>query len=145
MLRSLSFLAALALLGSLAGCATSAQMQSDLNTLADNGVPPALYRKAQQGVILDLPDVATLARRNVPDDITLRLLQRTRATYTLAVQDVERLKKAGVSDRVINYLLATPQLYPRVEYVPAPYGWYGPGWYDPGPVIIVQPSGKKCR
>ena len=120
----------------LTACGPTAQQRADLATVQESGVPQAVYNKMAQGLILDVHDIKSLAAHRVPDDITLRYLRLKKTVYYLNVKDIESMRKGGVSDAVINYMLSTPELYPRVQYVnPYPYPYWDPG---PSQVIIIN-------
>ncbi len=91
------------------------------------------------------PDPATNAR--VSDDLIINYIQTTNSQYNLTPQDLRELTAAGVSDRVIQEMMATRQrvqpprrtvvvreaapppvvVYERPYYDP----WGGPGYYRP--------------
>lgn len=94
-------------LAALSGCATAAQRQAAV-TASLSGAPAALVGKMQRGDRLALADLETLARHRVPDDTVLAYLRETGATYELTTAQIDQLRDAGVTVRVIDYLLATP-------------------------------------
>ena len=137
---SLLLLAALLL----AGCAELTTHQRAV--LQEHNVAPSVYNKMMTGDPLSLPDIIELAHRDVPPGIVIDYLDRTEAVYRLQAADVARLRKAGVSDEVINYMLSTartygPELYGGgfYPYGPLwyPYGPYGYGGYYGGPEIFI--------
>ncbi len=114
------------------GCATTASTRTRTTaaTLAnERGASAALVADLQRGERLSLANIEELAVLKVPDDATLAYLRNTEATYQLTTGQVVRLREVGVSDRVIDYLLATPN---RVAVRPRGYyrgqmGWRGHG------------------
>lgn len=94
-------------LAALSGCATAAQRQAAV-TASQSGAPAALVSKMQRGDRLALTDLETLARSQVPDDTVLAYLRGTGAAYELTTAQIDQLRAAGVSVRVIDFLLATP-------------------------------------
>jgi hypothetical protein len=94
-------------LAALSGCATAARRQAAV-TASQSGAPAALVSKMQQGDRLALTDLETLARSQVSDDTVLAYLRETGATYELTTAQIDQLREAGVTVRVIDYLLATP-------------------------------------
>jgi len=70
-----------------------------------------------------------LSRAHVSDAIILRYLRDQGAVYSLNSDDVAGLRKAGVSQSIVDYMMQTPGYYgPGPGYGPGPY-WGGP--YDP--------------
>jgi hypothetical protein len=140
-MRRISILLLFFIIG-VAGCESLAP--EDHNLLVAHHVSPVLLDKMQHGARLEFADIVELSQRHVPDPFTIRYLQTTYAVYQLNTDDVSMLKHSGVSNRVIDYLLATPSMYnpPYRNYPDYPYPYpypYG-GLYPYGPVIIVHPG-----
>jgi len=112
----------------LSGCATL--NHDDRVILGQHNVSPALYDKMAHDEPLAVPDVIELSRKGLPVPFIIHYLRSTEASHPLTVDDVSRLKQAGVSPDVINYLLATPSIYgpPRYPY-PPPFP-YDPYYYS---------------
>ena len=112
----------------LCGCATLSQ--GDRTILAQHNVSPALSGKMAHGEPLAVSDVIELSGKGLPAPFIIHYLRSTETSYPLTVDDVSRLKMAGVSPDVINYLLATPSVYgpPRGPY-PPPFP-YDPYYYS---------------
>ncbi len=62
------------------------------------------------------------------DDITLRYLRNRRTVYYLTTVDIGRLKQAGVTSTVIDYMLQTQRMY--LTYNPAIGNGFGYFPYD---------------
>jgi len=91
------------------GCATAASSRSITATFAaERGAPAALVATLQRGGRLTLANIETLGNLQVPDDTTLAYLRETNAPYELTLAQIDQMRSAGVSPRVIDYLLATP-------------------------------------
>ncbi|MCX6952785.1 MAG: hypothetical protein NTV51_11555 [Verrucomicrobia bacterium] len=92
------------------GCTTTASRAraTTANFVAERGAPTALVANFQRGARLSLADIEQLAVLKVPDDVTLAYLRDTGTAYQLTTWQIARMHDAGVSDRVIDYLLATP-------------------------------------
>ena len=122
----------------LAACGPNPQQQADLGAVERSGVPPATYDKMVHGDSLALSDIEALTRAGVNDGVILRYIRNQGTIYTLNSADVLRLRHAGVSQSVIDYMLATARSYYDYPPVYDPwYGpwwgpWYGPGFYGPG-------------
>lgn len=121
--------------GVTAFAATPAQ-RANADTAASLGAPPSLVEKMQRGSSLTLADIQDLARHRVPDDTTLAYLRSTKTSYRLSTEAVDGLRAAGVSDRVVNYLLLASPLETtsaRPVYRAAPIRGYGYRPFRPTP------------
>jgi len=107
-------------------CGLSPQQKADYAKVQESGVSSAVYDKMMHGDALSLYDIKALARAHVSDGVILRYLRDQGTVYNLNSDDVASLRKAGVSQSVIDYMLHTPGAY-------GPYGYpaYGPYWGDP--------------
>lgn len=56
---------------------------------------------------LAITSIADMANKGVPDDVIIGEIQRTRSVYHLTSEIITYLRQNKVSDRVINYMLAT--------------------------------------
>lgn len=106
----------------LGGCASVAQQRA-AQEATRLGTPGELVRKMEQGDRLALTDLETLARQRVPDETVLAYLRQSGARYELTTAQIDRMRTAGVSVRVIDYLLSAPS---RVAYRYRSY--YGGNW-----------------
>lgn len=95
----------------LAGCAADPQRQKDMAAVSSSGVPTITSAKMEYNQPIDLNDIIALSKQKVSDDIILRYLKARRTIYSPDPQALERLRAAGVSQGVINYILSTPSLY----------------------------------
>ena len=118
------------------GCATLNPY--DRGLLVQHHVSNSLYQRMLHGEPLALEDVIELSRRQLPAGFIIHYLSSTRSAYHLSSGDVARLRKAGVSKEVVDYLLDTPALYaPRPYYYPyPPYYPYDPYYYGGSSVIV---------
>jgi len=84
-------------------------------------------------VPLSQQEVIDMTEAGATDEEIIREIDNTRTVYSLTVGDIDKLKEAGVSEGVVNYMLETPnrrvRVIERVRYVPDPF--YDPWWYDP--------------
>jgi len=92
--------------------------------------PPPLARQ----------DIVSMVKEGVPNTEIIRRIQESATVFRLSASDVEELKKQGVPDEVIDYMLWTREAPPtiikrRVVVYDPWWGWdyfYGPGyWYYP--------------
>ncbi len=109
------------------GCATATSPRSTAATLAaEHGAPVSLVTTLQHGGRLALADIERLAILKVPDDTTLAYLRSNGAAYELTLAQIDQMRSAGVSVRVIDYLLASPARVARnLRY---PRMWFGYGY-----------------
>ncbi len=56
-------------------------------------------------------EVMTLARLGIPEAEILKAIEKDRTVFTLKIQDILELKKAGVPDAVIKFMLSTPERF----------------------------------
>ncbi len=126
-------------LAALSGCASATSPRSHAASLAaERGAPAPLVNTLQRGGRLTLSDIERLAILKVPDDTTLACLRRSGATYELTLAQIDQMRNAGVSVRVIDYLLASPArvartvLYPRMRFGFGYPHYYGAGHYSGG-------------
>jgi hypothetical protein len=126
----------------LAACGPTAQQQADYTAVERSGVPSATYDKMVHGDALSLTDIEDLSRAHVNDGVILRYIRDQGTIYTLNSGDVTNLRRAGVSQSVVDYMLQSARQY--YDYPPVYDPWYGPWWgpwYGPGfygPVIYVH-------
>ncbi len=93
----------------LSGCVSYREYQQDLEAAKGVGVSPAIYEKMRQGRPLHLPEIIELTQKKYPEDRLIRYLIHSGGVYRLTTVDIDHLKKAKVSDSIINYLLRTPE------------------------------------
>ncbi|MBP9913938.1 MAG: hypothetical protein KBF26_11095 [Opitutaceae bacterium] len=122
----------------LSGCATATSTRSvTANLAAEHGASAALVETLQRGGRLSLADIERLTILKVPDDTTLAYLRRNGAAYELTLVQIDQMRNAGVSERVIDYLLASPARVARIVRYPRMrfgfgYPHYGGGHYSGG-------------
>ncbi|HLJ95588.1 MAG TPA: glycine zipper domain-containing protein [Gemmataceae bacterium] len=81
---------------------------------------------------MGITDVVYLAQQHVTDEVIITQIRSTHSVFQLSAGDTVWLKQQGVSDAVIQEMLATPNRYPRRIYSAAPV-------YSP-PVYVVEPA-----
>ena len=120
-------------------CGLSDQQKVDYARVQASGVSSAIYDKMVHGDDLSLYDIKALSRAHVSDGVILRYLRDQHSVYYLNSDDVSGLRKAGVSQSIVDYMLQTPQGYGLGPYpvigVGVGYGpyWGGPYWGAPYP------------
>lgn len=66
---------------------------------------PRTAQKVERGQQLSVNDVIALHKSGLGDRKIMDLIDRTGSVYDLSTSQVHRLERAGVSDRVINYMM----------------------------------------
>src|SRR5208283_4482172 len=89
-------------------CGLSPQQKADYASVHASGVSSAVYDKMVHGDDLSLYDIKALARARVSDAVILRYLRDQGTVYYLNSDDVTSLRKAGVSQSIVDYMLQTP-------------------------------------
>jgi hypothetical protein len=127
----------------LVACGPTAQQQADDLAVQRSGVSSATYDKMVHGDPLALADIENLSRAGVNDGVILRYIRDQGTVYTLNSADVVRLRHAGVSQSVIDFMLQSASNYYAYPGIYDPYygpwwgptygpGLYGPGYFGPG-------------
>ncbi|MCE9612120.1 MAG: hypothetical protein K8R23_18130 [Chthoniobacter sp.] len=132
---SLRFLYHAAVVASLAlsGCANFSQ--TELAEVRQHHVAPEIMSKMERGHVLTLAEVTELTRRGVPDRLIIRQIDNTGLDYTLAKDDVVRLRKAGVAPAVIDALMVESDRFAR-NYVAG----FGPHYVSPYDDVTYGPD-----
>lgn len=81
---------------------------------------------------LGIVDVVQMAQQHVSDDLIISNIRSTGSVYHLSAQDTIWLKQNGVSDRVVQEMMATASRYPPRVYSATPV--YAQ------PVYVVEPA-----
>jgi hypothetical protein len=75
------------------------------------GLAPAMQR-VEQGQPLGLADIKALAKAGVSDEVILSQIRNSHVVYRLTTAEIIDLKDSGVSNRVIDFMINTPSMYP---------------------------------
>ena len=78
--------------------------------------PPPQYRAQPMG----LPDIKMLAKSGVSDEFILSQIRNSHSVYRLSAAEILDLKDAGVSEKVIDFMINTPSLYRSSRPPPPP-------------------------
>jgi hypothetical protein len=92
-----------AVAGGLIGHLMDQQQQERLHQQA-----PQTYVRVDQGQPLGVADVKALARSGINDDVIISQIRNSRTVYHLSAADIIDLRDAGVSNRVIDFMINTP-------------------------------------
>jgi len=96
-----------ALAGGLIGNAMDQQQRETLSRTS-----PQTLQRVEQGAPLGLADVKALSKAGLSDEVIISQIRSSRTAYRLTTAEIIDLKDAGVSQRVIDFLINTPSLYP---------------------------------
>ncbi|MBF5059436.1 glycine zipper domain-containing protein [Candidatus Neptunochlamydia vexilliferae] len=88
------------IVGGLIGAYLDNQEQKNLKEQS-----PQTYRRVDNGEKLSVNDVINLSKADIDDDKIIGLIQKTNSHYTLNGYQIDKLRDAGVSERVINYMM----------------------------------------
>jgi hypothetical protein len=69
---------------------------------------------------LGTADVKMLARSGISDEVIISQIRNSRTVYHLSAADILDLKDAGVSEKVIDFMINTPSLYRSTRPPPPP-------------------------
>jgi outer membrane lipoprotein SlyB len=69
---------------------------------------PDTYNRAVQGAPLSLADVKALAKSGINDDTIIAQINNSHTVFHLNATDIIDLHEAGLSQRVIDYIINTP-------------------------------------
>ncbi len=80
---------------------------------------------------LSLDDIKSLSRSKVSDDLIISQIRNSRTIYHLSTAHIIDLKRSGVSDRVIDFMINTPSMLQSATVTTAPA--------TPPPAPLVEP------
>lgn len=99
-----------AIIGGAAGAAGGALIGAALDEqdrkIMDKTSPRTVERM-DRGEPLTINDIIKLSQGGISDETIIRYIQDTKTTYNLSQAQINRLQEAGVSQRVINYMIDT--------------------------------------
>ena len=99
-----------ALIGAGVGAATGAIVGAALDVSDREALDresPRPTRKIDRGEELSTDDVKKMTKAGLSDQVIISQIDATRSTFYLSSADIIDLKKAGVSQRVINHMIET--------------------------------------
>jgi len=102
-LISLTFTAALSCAGN--AKAVPSLDQSDRSSLEKQS--PRIIKKIDNREPLSTDDIKKMSRAGLSDDVIMKQINDTKSVFYLSSADIVDLKKAGVSQRVINAMIQT--------------------------------------
>jgi outer membrane lipoprotein SlyB len=99
-----------ALIGAGVGAATGAIVGAILDSSDRKALDresPSTTRKIDRGEPLSTSDVKKMTKAGLSDDVIISQIDATKSEFHLSSADIIDLKKAGVSQRVINHMIKT--------------------------------------
>jgi outer membrane lipoprotein SlyB len=69
---------------------------------------PQTYVRIEQGQPLGIDDIKAMAKAGVGDDVIISQIISSHTVFHLSAEDIIDLHSSGVSDRVVNYMINTP-------------------------------------
>jgi hypothetical protein len=69
---------------------------------------------------MSLADIKMLAKAGVSDEVILSQIRNSRTVYHLSAAEILDLKDAGVSEKVIDFMIDTPMMYQSTRPPPPP-------------------------
>jgi len=106
------------------------QRDALLLEVRQRNAPIGVVARMQNLQPLETDDFLALHKSSVPEKVMTDYIKLTGTSYVLNQETIERLRKQGLSREFVDFLLATPQLYPQVvrvvDFVPAPYPVFYP-------------------
>ena len=69
------------------------------------------WQRVEQGQPLGLADVKELARAGVSDEVIISQIRNSHSVYQLSTAEIIDLKDAGVSEKVIDFMINTASGY----------------------------------
>ena len=100
---------------------------------------PQTYTRVEQGQPLSIPDIKALARAGISDEVIVSQIKNSRTVFRLSAADIIDLRDAGVTDKVVNYMINTPSTAPESANTTTQVIQYAP---PPAPVesVVVSPG-----
>ena len=82
--------------------------------------PPPPRRVQYPSQPMSLADVKMLAKAGVSDEVIISQIRNSHTVYHLSAADILDLKDAGLSEKVIDFMINTPALYRSSRPPPPP-------------------------
>lgn len=106
---------------------------------------PQPLQQTPQGQPVSVPEVKSMAKAGLSDQLIISQIQNSRTVYSLSTTEIIDLKTSGVSEKVIDYMINTPTTVPTPVVITAPqaspattqvivspgpeYIWVDGGWF----------------
>jgi|GEM_PF-2362249 len=86
-------------------CGIAALESSDRNALEKQS--PRTLKKIDHNEQLSTDDIKKMSRAGLSDDTIITEIHETKSIFYLSSADIVDLKKSGVSQKIINYMIQT--------------------------------------
>ncbi len=113
-----------ALIGGAIGALTGGLIGHGMDSAARERVveqSPQTMQRIDQGRPLAIADIKALAKAGISDEVIISQIRNSRTVYRLSSAEIIELHESGVSQKVIDFMINTPSLYPPP---PPPRGYY---------------------
>jgi outer membrane lipoprotein SlyB len=97
------------ILGALAGGVIGHGMDSQQRDLERRASPAP---RMEQGQPIGIADVKAMSKAGISDEVMISHIRNSRTVYRLTTAEIIDLKDAGVSQKVIDFMINTQSLYP---------------------------------
>jgi hypothetical protein len=104
-----------ALIGGAIGAVTGGVIGQGMDQSARERVEwesPQSLQHFDRGQPLGLADIKALVKAGMSDEVIMSQIRNSRTVYRLSTVEIIDLKDSGVSERVIDFMINTPSLYP---------------------------------
>jgi surface antigen len=92
-----------AITGGLIGHSLDQEEQARLRAQA-----PQTYQRIDQGQPIGTEDIKSLVKAGISDDVIISQIRNSHTVYRLSANDIIDLHNAGVSQKVLDYMINTP-------------------------------------
>ncbi len=92
--------------GAITGAVIGASLDESDRELLNKESPKTVY-KIEKGEQLSLEDIKKMAKAGLSDQVIISQIEATKSVFYLNTADLVDLKKAGISQEVINYMINT--------------------------------------
>jgi len=95
-----------AIAGGLVGNSMDQEQQARLRAQS-----PQTYARVDHGQPLSVADVKALARAGISEDVIINQINASRTVFRLSAADIIDLRDSGVPDKIVNYMINTPNMF----------------------------------
>jgi surface antigen len=106
------------ILGAVAGGAIGHGMDSTERDIERRAQARAAVPPMAQGQPLGIADIKSLSKAGISDEVMISHIRNSRTVYRLTTAEIIDLKDAGVSQKVIDFMINTQSLYPPAVLPP---------------------------
>lgn len=149
--------AAGALFGGLFGAVTGSIIGNQVDQAQEaqlRAQAPVTYVRVQQGQSLTVSDIQALLHAKISEQVIIAQIQSSHSIFNLSSQDIISLHNSGASERLVNFMISTPNTVtppaatvvmsdeppppppepmvvspgPGYVWIPGQWQWNGTGW-----------------